>query len=435
MSRRKRERTTKMFELGESCKPVPFKPEPTCDVMNLNFRFRVISPKTKKFVWVGLHYELKRCSLEYTLGDLLYSTTLLPQEKVWLSFRNRHSVSRLTEDSSFSAHCHSRSNESLWMDTYRNLATDVSMSDNIRTRSSSQSSFETKADGGYWSFLFFGGGDVSAEGKFDSSSAYDYSREINQHLRSSFHQTNEITRTAESTSITEINSHRTVEKEEKDEVKTGVRVFQNINHCHTLTFLFYNIARRQEVTIKLNGVTYRAINPDTEQDMPIIRKGYQLAVAENQEILKYDQIKQPEYMAMLATTGNPTYPRTSKYVVAAKMPRTVKSDKAFIDSAPSVSMKIPATERVTAVDEVKKLLPESKFSFSFHQVSLLPTNAVYVESALGSCLACEPYVMEKQKLELERLSLENQLLQRRIELLDQHQLYRCCPGTEAETDD
>jgi len=427
--------STKIFELGESCKPIPFKPEPTCDVMNLNFRFRVIAPKNKKFVWVDLHYELKRCSLEYTLGDLLYSTTLLPQEKVWLSFRNRHSVSRLTEDTSFSAYCHAKSSESIWMDTYRNLATDISKSDNIRTRSSSQSSFETKADGGYWSFLFWGGGDVSAEGKFDSNSAYDYSREINQHLRSSFHQTNEINRTAESTSITEVSSHRSVEKEINDEVKAGVRVFQNINHCHTLTFLFYNIARRQEVRIKLTGVSYQAINPDTEKDMPIFRKGYQLAIAENQEVMKYEQTKQPEFMAMLTATGNPSYPRTSSYVVASKPLMAVKSDKVFYDSTPSVRMEIPIEERASAVDEVKQLLPESKFRFNFYEKTLLPTNAVYVDSALGSCLACEPYVIEKQKIELERSNLENQLLQRQIDLLDKHQLYRCCPIGETETDE
>ena len=90
------------------------------------------------------------------------------------------------------------------------------------------------------------------------------------------------------------------------------------------------------------------------------------------------------------------------------------------------------TDRERAVDEVKKLLPETSFKFEFVQETLLPTNAVYVDAKLGECLACEPYVLEKQKLELERLDLENQRLRRETELLDKHQLYRCCPPGEKE---
>lgn len=420
-------------ELGKPCLPLPMKPEPTCDIMNLNYRLRVVAPKAKRFVWLGLHYEVERCSLEYTLGDLIYSTTLLPQEKVWLSFRNRHSVSRLTEDVSYSASTHARSSESLWMDTFRNLATDTLMTDKTRTRSSSQSSFETKGEGGYWSFLFWGGGDVETEGKFDSQSAMDYSREVRRHLRSSFHQTNEITRTAESTSITEISSHRAVERELRDELKAGVRVFQNINHCHTLTFLFYSIARRQHVRISLTGVSYRAVNSDTHADMPILRKGYQLNVAENQEVMKYAEVaKQPELVAMLKASSNPIVPRMSKYVVAAKPVAVLRTDREFLEATPSVRMEVPMKERENAVEEVRKMLPEEQFKFELKEETLLPTNAVYLDSALGACLACEPYVLEKQKLELERLKLENQRLQRETKLLDKHQLYRCCPPSEKE---
>jgi len=418
-------------ELGKPCLPLEMKPQPTCDIMSLSYRLRVAAPKSKRFVLLGLHYEVERCSLEYTLGDLAYSTTLLPQERVWLSFRNRHSVSRLTEDVLYSASTHARSSESLWMDTYRNLSSDIEKTDKTRTTSSSQSSFETKGEGGYWSFLFWGGGDVEVSGKFDSQSAMDFSREVQEHLRSSFHQTNEIVRTAESTSITEINSHRAVEQEVKDELKAGVRVFQNINHCHTLTFLFYQIARRQRLRISLAGVSYRAVNPDAQTS--IFRKGYQLNVADSQEVLKVsERIKYPDLAAMLKASSNPSAPRVARYVVAAKQPAVLLTDMEFVKAAPTVDMQIPMTDRERAVDEVKKLLPETSFKFEFVQETLLPTNAVYVDAKLGECLACEPYVLEKQKLELERLDLENQRLRRETELLDKHQLYRCCPPGEKE---
>ncbi len=41
-------------------------------------------------------------------------------------------------------------------------------------------------------------------------------------------------------------------------------------------------------------------------------------------------------------------------------------------------------------------------------------------------------ILKKQKLELNRLSLESEKLRKETELLGKHQLYRCCPSEVTE---
>jgi hypothetical protein len=55
-----------------------------------------------------------------------------------------------------------------------------------------------------------------------------------------------------------------------------------------------------------------------------------------------------------------------------------------------------------------------------------------VKGCLDTCSICEPEVEQKIKLELQRMDLENKLLQKKIDLLDKAQEYRCCPGTSTE---
>ena len=57
---------------------------------------------------------------------------------------------------------------------------------------------------------------------------------------------------------------------------------------------------------------------------------------------------------------------------------------------------------------------------------------VVVKGCLDDCEVCEPALKRKIKLDLDRLELENELLKRQIELLDQSQEYRCCPPASPE---
>jgi hypothetical protein len=85
-----------------------------------------------------------------------------------------------------------------------------------------------------------------------------------------------------------------------------------------------------------------------------------------------------------------------------------------------------AQARAEAVAKADALVAELPEFEPFEQVSIIPTEALYVESELGSCALCEPYVVAQHELELERIALENRKLRREIELLEQHKDYRCC---------
>lgn len=54
------------------------------------------------------------------------------------------------------------------------------------------------------------------------------------------------------------------------------------------------------------------------------------------------------------------------------------------------------------------------------------------EGMLDECDTCEPALKRQIELELEHQALQNRMLERQIELLENAQEYRCCPRDEAE---
>jgi len=64
---------------------------------------------------------------------------------------------------------------------------------------------------------------------------------------------------------------------------------------------------------------------------------------------------------------------------------------------------------------------------NYEREASIPTAGVIVKSCLDDCNICEPEEQKKLTLEVERMELENKLLARQIDLLDQSQEYRCCP--------
>jgi hypothetical protein len=168
----------------------------------------------------------------------------------------------------------------------------------------------------------------------------------------------------------------------------------------------------QEITIELERVTYRVLDPVAPTRIERNRDN----------LLRYYQPSS----SMTTTTGLVHMAPT-----ASAVPYEYRSSMAVAALEP-----ISVAEREEALAKAKKEVPAETFSFRLVKEVALPTQAIYVDSILGKCSACEPYVEKKQVMELQRLELENKKLEREVELLDKHQLYRCCPegqSTEAET--
>ena len=74
----------------------------------------------------------------------------------------------------------------------------------------------------------------------------------------------------------------------------------------------------------------------------------------------------------------------------------------------------------------------AKKQYGWERTIVLPTPGVMVKGCLDECDTCEPNLDRSIELDLERKQLENELLKKQIDLLEQSQEYRCCPAGEVE---
>jgi hypothetical protein len=415
-----------MREMGEACPPRQWERENICDVSILTYRYNL--RVDNRLVECTLRYRVERCTEDYVLGDLLHSMTLFPGEEVFLSVRSRDSIARFTENASFSASQISRTSDRIWMETYKNLATDFSESGSETLKTSAHSEFSQTNAGGsggvnILGIVKIGGGASHVSGDFDASSSSEFFHELNQHLQSTFHQTNQVVRDTSSVSLTQVNSHRDATVETHEELEVSTRRFKNINACHTVTHYFYQVAKRQRVKIELIERSCRAINEFASS--AVTMKPLEVSIAANQQVVSNPQVAeagikavaieaQPRFAAASAPTRDQVLLQNVNRVSYAAFQQAERARKAALAKA----------------DKIMAALPEVK---TFEQVSIIPTEALYVQSELGDCLLCEPYVVAKHELELERMKLENRKLRREIELLDKAQEYRCCDGDEDES--
>jgi hypothetical protein len=82
------------------------------------------------------------------------------------------------------------------------------------------------------------------------------------------------------------------------------------------------------------------------------------------------------------------------------------------------------------LDKNGNVNPNLVKQLSWERQVALPTPGVLVKGCLDDCDICEPDLQEKINLELTRMKLENDLLQKKIDLLEKSQKYRCCPDGE-----
>lgn len=402
------------------CPPRNWERDNICDVTILTYRL-VLHVGDIPVECVS-RYRIERCTEDYVLSDLLHSTTLFPGEEVFMSVRNRHTVSRFTEDASFSAAQVHRSSDRIWMETYQKMATDFDQTNNSSLKTNTHSSF-SQSNNKSLNIEILGPKTfkTTVEGTFDEQSSQDFFSELHQHLESTFHQTNQVTRDSASVSLTEVNSHREVEAERNDELKVSTRRFKNINSCHTMTHYFYQIAKRQRVKIELIERTCRAVNElaNTAVDL----KPVSVSLATNQVVTAETAVSPAAGIAAEAVA------------LSNSAANTFTQDQQILQTVrriPLERLNESAKARDAAVAKADTLVANLPEFSTFEQVSIIPTEALYVESELGDCVLCEPFVIAKQELELERIKLENRKLRREIELLDQFKDYRCCDGEMAE---
>jgi hypothetical protein len=388
-------------------------------------------------VEVTLHTRFTRCSGPLSLGDPIYTTTLLPGEKVRLATTDRRSRFSFDSESQLSYRSEQMSEEQYRMSALRAVMSDSSSTDNGSSRNTDQGSWDFHGDASGGIGFFSASADANAHGSHNASSTADYLREHKAHATLADNMSVEATRKAHSLSVGEVSTRAHSQGESEDHFESSSREFTNQNQCHAVSFYFYRINKCETIKFELVAIERRVLDPVAPTPVlanPIRAVG-QIATVP-QEVPATSTVRLDVEARGLQSEAQ--YAAAGRSRLAALFAVNTAFDPA---GAP-----LPAAVRTAALAEVDQALVEQglldkttgqvsagiKEEIDFEHTTALPTAGVIVKGCLDDCDVCEPALKRKIKLDLDRLELENELLKRQIELLDQSQEYRCCPPGETE---
>ena len=410
----------------------------TCDQLDFNYRlpFRplVSAGEARQVVpvEVTLRFRLSRCAGPLSLGDLIYSNTLLPDEKVRLFTSDRHSRFTFDSETDLSYRQETTSEESYYMAGMAYQMSNLSLLDTSNASSSfSQSSVSGGGGAGLDLGIFSAGGSVSAS-SYNARSTSALARSLSQHADSSSKHVELGTKAASSTSVGEVATRSHQQGESEDQYESGSREFSNPNHCRAVTFFFYRINKCQTIRFELVGVERRVDDPATPTGTLLNPPKPSTGVAVRSSLVLATATGRLD----VATRAKNSVAVEQGDQVAATAPGQLRNVALFAVreaiAADLQSAALAAVDRELMaeglVDKNGRLNPEFVKSVSWEKRIALPTPGVLVKGCLDQCSICEPEVEQRIALELERMQLENQLLKRKIDLIEKSQEYRCCPG-------
>lgn len=423
--------------------------EPCCD--RLQFSYRLQHRLTDVPVEVIVVAELERCPGPLALGDVVFSTTLLPGEKVRLYTATRNSRFTYDSEAEVNYRHEQASEETFYMSAMDRYMSDLSVRDEGEANAQSHSDFEVNASADYWSAIFVGGGSASVDGEHNASSSADFARELSRHAEASHERSVQATRAANSIAVGEVQSRSHAEGESESAYESSTRVFENANHCHAVTFFAYQLVKRQTIRFSIKAVLRRVVDRagDTRVDARPIRPPSSVAVIP-------DGVRATSASRLEVETAG----RTSAAAQKANIVGTVGGAGALGLSAATLAAArtLGPTVRIAPVSESERskalkavdeglvragvldkvggnVSPKFQAELSFERETCLPTQAIVVKGCLDDCDVCEEALQKSIELDLVRKDLENKLLARQIELLEKSQEYRCCPAGEVEEND
>jgi hypothetical protein len=451
-------RTDELFAVDEMV-GVPCCPEldtdKACDIVD--FRYRLVhtaevtvQDKLQNIpVEVILHIRLERCPGPLSLGDLVYSSTLFPGEKVRLFSMDRRTRFSFDSSTSLTYRHEQTSEERYYMSAMDDFMSDLTIRDEARSSNQNQGSYETKAKTSGALQSFFAGASLTVRGSYDSESTSSFLRELRQHAEASHNRSIEATRTANSVSVGEVQRRTHAEGETEDSYEASSRTFSNPNHCHAVTFFFYQVNKTQRIRLTIESIQRRVLDPAANTEVsnkPFTARGEvevipSAVLATDSERLQKEQVGRASTSAQINQAV-----RLAPSTQGANLLSLSAGSLTGISVGQAVQP-IPREVRVAAIKAVDDDLTSAglldaktgevsegtKRQFEIEVQTSLPTPGVFVRSCLDDCNICEPSLQREIRLDLKRKKLENKLLERQIELLEKHQDYRCCPvGTEPD---
>jgi hypothetical protein len=414
-----------------------------CDVLDFHYRqthnTTVVSGNRRVQVEVLIHARFERCPGPLTLGDLVYSTTLFPGEKVRLFTSDRRTRFSLDTSSNVSYRNEQTSEERHYLASVHDFMSDVSVRDSGSASSSNKGSARGHGETSGAIESFLSGPSVDVSGSYDASSTSAFLRELSQHASSSDRRAEVGTRATSSVSVGEVATRSHVEGESEDHFESSSREFSNPNRCHAITYFFYQINKTQTVRFKIVAIQRRVIDPAADTRItnnPFVADG-DVSTIPNAVLATDANRLNVEKMGRASELAKRTDATTVAGVAAnATAARFVAAEAAPIPEA----LKTKALAQVDGsllkqglIDRKGQVSDQVVTELSFERKSSLPTPGTLVKGCLDDCDTCEPSLDKAIELELENKRLQNELLKRQIELLDKSQEYRCCAAGEAES--
>jgi hypothetical protein len=310
--------------------------------------------------------------------------------------------------------------------------------------SSRYSESSTSKGGGASLDLFFfeiGGG---ASGSSYNASAVDaYVHSASRHAEASSRHVEVGVRAASATSIGEVERRTHAEGESESHFEASSRVFRNPNHCHAVTYLFYKINKLQKVTFDLVAIERRVIDPSAPTGavlyprppttkVSVIPKSVAATASNRLAIEENDQTSREKMLKSLAAASRPSFYQAQMLATASLGAEQPFSQADYKEALELVDQEL--VEEGLLDKRTGEVSERVKARVRWERTFTLPTAGIIVKGCLDECSTCEPALIEEIELDLKRKALENQMLEKQIELLEKSQEYRCCPQGEEEED-
>ncbi|MCH9670942.1 MAG: hypothetical protein K0U93_05775, partial [Gammaproteobacteria bacterium] len=397
---------TKISEL--MCCPT-LKSVDNCDTLDIKYRLpfrRTVQGQRSVLVEVLLHFRFSRCSGDLTLGDLCYSTTLLPGERVRLFTADRNTRWSFDNETNLAYRHETTSEESYLVAGMASAMSDLTV---VESGSSSNSFNESAVSGGGGAGLDLGiveiGGSAAAS-SYSASSASSFAQNFSQHAESSSRHVEAGIRAASSTSIGEVETRAHAEGESESHFESASRVFNNPNRCHAITFFFYKLNKCQTFKFDLVAIERNVVDvsaPTTPVRKPIgalnkvtvLPKSVLSTSSRRLDVGRTAKVSAvEEAQTASANIGSVALNRGGNFSGSdAPIPDAMqKAAIAAVDKELATEGLIDAESGAASKDAIRR--------FSWVRTTTLPSAGIIVKGCLDDCNVCEPSLVEEIEIDL-----------------------------------
>ncbi len=409
--------------------------QPCSDKLRFRYRlpFNPLTDNNRVPVSVTLVFEYERCTLGLTQGDIQNSFSLLPGEQVRLFTSDKSSRWSYDRETSLAYRHERTSSESHLSFGFAKAVSDLNIAENASVTSSFDESW---AEGGGGASLNLGIVEIGGGGgggSYSASASRQFARNLSRHAESSSSYVAASVRASRAVSMGEVETREHAEGESEQHFEASTRRIHNENRCHAVNYFVWQLMKRQRIRWRLVAIdvdvrdpvapTEVARNPRFDNKLSVTP---QAVLATDKRAVELQSVELNRQAASLATASF-----TATAATTHRFGAGVSVDTAVRDAA--LTAVRAELQREGLIDKDGSPQKTIVAELSWEREELIPTSGLVVKGCLDTCSVCEDSREKEIEIGIENARLRNELLKKKIELLDKHRDYRCCPEGEAET--